>query len=223
MKPILILLLSAAFLPSLARADVTFIQLAKSSQAGGNAKEATIKTEIKGGMARVDIGPAASILLNLDTADTVSLIHEKKIAVKISGEMAKNIQQQQAMQAGSSPIPDQPLTPTGKTETISGFPCEEYQGVAKGKKISIWVTKGQPDAEQALTRLVKMVGDSDPLGALIKKESLPGFPVRSTVTDASGRTTTTTVTSLKSDPLPDADFDIPSDYMQKAISTLPSR
>ncbi len=215
--PFLLLLGTLAF--SAAHADLTIVQQVDSAM-NAQATSLTVTTKVKDDKARVDINPQVSTIIDLNTTDSISLFHSGKKAMKIPASVLKSLKQAHAQQVGTMEF-TKPLTATGKTETINGFPCEEYDAAVKGAALKVWFTKNAPEAQKALGQLASFANESDPFGAILKQKNLPGFPIKIAVTTNDGKQIVSTVTSLTTTPLPAAEFVIPSDYQEMPLPNKP--
>src|SRR5436190_22642348 len=109
MKQIALLVL--VVLTAAARADLTIVQNVDTG--GGKTTQMTMK--IKGDQMRVDPAPEMSIISNGQTGETVTLIHNEKKAMRISGEKLKAAADMVKKFASNSPAPEQSkLTATGR-------------------------------------------------------------------------------------------------------------
>jgi len=211
--------LLAVVLPAtLCRADLTIIQQIQQSK-GTNNVDMTTTTKVKGDMARIDVNPQMSMLINLKTGDAVSLVIPQKVAMKISGDMIKEMKKTAMPEGTAKP---EPPKATGRKDTINGFACEEYTTTVDGKKITLWVTKDAPDAQKAVAQLSQLSAGDDPMAAALSQENVPGFPVRAEIEMPDLGRITSTVVNVKSDALPDSDFTVPSDFKEMTPGVAPT-
>ena len=173
--------------------------------------EATIK--IKGTKIRMDmyVGQprALSTITDLNTGDTINLLHTQKLYLKSSGKPMK--QAKPSGTASQAPV----LRPTGKTQKVGDYDTELYSWTnSRGITGTVWVAKNYPDyarirADYAM--LDKTPGaDTDITPAL---STLPGMVVRSQVAGG-GQTITLALISAKEGPLDASLFGIPRDYKE---------
>jgi Domain of unknown function (DUF4412) len=213
-------LLLAAVLPvTLCHADLTIVQ--KIEQGGtGKGQDMMITTKFKGDHARVDINPQMATIIDLGSGDATTLIIPQKAAMKMSGDMVKQMKKSAMPDAGATKI--EPLTATGKKDTINGFACDEYTTMVNGKKVTLWITKDAPDAQKAISRLSKLsAGANDPLGAALSQDDLPGFPVRAEIEVPEIGKLIATVVTLNTDAIADSEFVVPADFKQITPSMPP--
>jgi Domain of unknown function (DUF4412) len=152
---------------------------------------------------------ALSTITDLNTGETITLLHTQKLYLKSSGQLMK-----QARPAGTTsraPVPQ----PTGKTQKVGNYDTELYMWTnSRGITGTVWVAKNYPDyarirADYAV--LDKTAGaDTDMTPAL---STLPGMVVRSQVSGG-GQTITLALISAKEGPLDASLFGIPRDYKE---------
>lgn len=217
------LVLTLALIAAAGRADLIVEQKIESQMQNGNI---TIKT--KGDNVRIDMptGPmgAMSVIMNVDTGDSVNLIHTQKMAMKVSGAQTKAMMEAMKKQtpgadAGAGPK----LTPTGKTEKVGEHTAEIYTWASGGGTQTLWIAKDFPNFADFKDELVKL---NKAAAAGIAKDmqpdfsTLPGMVVK-TVADAGGMKMTSTLVSVKQAPVDAALFEAPKDYQNMAAPTLP--
>ena len=204
---------------NLTRADLTIVQKVEGM---GQAFENT--SRFKDGKTRVDTSPGTSLIMNLKTGETTSLTHAQKTYLKISGDMARAAIASVQKTQEDHPDTKSPLTPTGKKDSISGYEAEEYTCTIAGVRMSLWLTKALPDYEEALKEL--SAGFKSGAMATVMQNygfdmsTLPGFPVRTVLEVQPGQTMTRTVVSANTQPIPDAEFQVPADYKEVSATTL---
>ena len=200
------------------RADLTLVQ-----KVDGMGQDMETTTKIKPGKIRVDASPATSIIMDTKGGNMISLMHAEKKYMRIPSQMAQaaidSMKKMQGDQTGATAF-----TPTGKKETIDGFPSEEYTCTAGGTKLTLWLTKSLPDYQTALKEMAEAFNQG-PMSAMMKNlgvdfGTLPGFPMRITNEVQPGQTITNTVVSVSTKPIPDSDFDLPADYQELKMPSL---
>lgn len=177
------------------RADVTIVQTttveggmaAMAAQAGGGNMSPKMTSRVKGTKLRNDVetGPVAVItILDLETRQLTILRPDQKTATVVSASSAAN-------PAGANPAAtnltmpkvDASVTPTGKSQMLDGFKCDEYtfttrmnmgemtgrqvppeaaammQGVTMVMSGSMWVAKDVPGAAEYVAFQKKASGD----------------------------------------------------------------
>lgn len=115
------------------------------------------------------------------------------------------------------------LTPTGKTETIAGYPAKEYAIGGGPFKGSMWITEALDlgTAGQQLEKLSGLMGHGPmrPGGQLAEEVAkLKGVPLRTSITTLGPQrlTMTTEVTSVSKHAPPADVLKVPSGYKQVA-------
>jgi hypothetical protein len=183
-------------------------------QSGGPMPGKTKMTiSISGDETRVDVGDQFSSIANVKTGEVVSLIHPQKIAMQLPKGAMEEIRKKTA-QTVTKPN----LKPTGRTDTISGYRCEEYTGTLSGLELTYWVTKDVPDYKSIREQISKVSGSADPFkGALGNGGDLPGLPVRTVVKSPTMGSSTMTLLSIKNKDLPAGEFSVPKDYKTMAV------
>ena len=216
--PAVVLLACLCLLPDL-RADITIVQ-----QIDGDGQNRESTTKIRSDKTRIDASPATSIIMDLKSGEVISLMHAEKKYVKIPSQMTQaaleSVRKMQGNQAAAPPN----LAPTGKKESISGYPTEEYTLNFGGHKLSLWLTKALPDYQDVLKQMAAAFSQG-PMAAMVKNlgmdfTTLPGFPIRTVNEWQPGRLLTSTVVSVSTAPIPDSDFEIPASYQAMVIPSL---
>ena len=168
---------------------------------------------IKGTKIRMDTyagqPQALSTITDLNTGDTITLLHTQKLYLKSSGHLMK--QARPSGTASRAPVPQ----PTGKTQKVGNYDSELYMWTnSRGITGTVWVAKNYPDyarirADYAV--LDKTTGaDTDMTPAL---SALPGMVVRSQVAGG-GQTITLALILAKEEPLDASLFGIPRNYKE---------
>jgi hypothetical protein len=169
--------------------------------------------KIKGPKIRMDMYAgqprAISTITDLNTGETITLMHTQKLYLKSPGQPMK--QAKSSGTASKAPVP----RATGKTQKVGDYDTELYTwSNARGITGTVWVAKNYPDyarirADYAV--LDKTAGaDTDMTPVL---SALPGMVVRSQVTGG-GQTITLALISAREGPLDASLFGIPRDYKE---------
>lgn len=214
-----IVAVAALLTPAAALADLTITQ--QLEQPGAKPVEMTMK--LKEGKIRSDLNEKMTAIIDTKTGDTTTLMHEQKMAMKIPGAMVKAAQATAMAEMGAKDAEMATPEKTGRSETISGFRCEEYVTTHDGKKITVWITNDIPDAEEIIAQFAALSPDSNPAGSLFDASHVDGFPIRTIAEIAPGQTITMTVTGLSRDALPAEDFESPSGYREMAMPEIPGQ
>jgi Domain of unknown function (DUF4412) len=219
MKRILILL-GLAFGLVAAHADLVLKQNIESAMLNG-----TITTQIKGNKIRVDIpsSPQGSMstIMDLSSGDSVTLLHQQKAAMKVSGaeikQMAENMKQTRVSAETNAAPPK--FQDTGKTEKVGGYDTKIYTWSSPdGATQTVWVAKNFPDYAQIKTQMDEL--NNSPVAQLTKGSApdvstLPGMVVK-TQMEMNGQKVTSTLVSAKEEPVDASIFQTPKDYQEMA-------
>ncbi len=212
--------LAAALLLALAvRADAGVVLIQEANQTGGPMPGKTKLTmTLEGENARMDIGDQLSSIVDFKAGTITTLLHAQRMAMPLPKAM---LDAARAAAAQSSQKPN--LKPTGRTETISGYPCEEYTGSFQGLDLTYWITKTEVPAQKTLLKqMSQLSGGADPLkAALADGSDFPGFPIRTIVKSREAGSSTMTVLSIKEQSVPDSTFRIPAGYQTMAAPKVP--
>jgi hypothetical protein len=205
------LLLSAALLLS-ARADLTLVQKVEGL---GPVNEMTIR--IKGDKVKVDATPEVSSIIDGKTGEMLNLMKEQKKFMRISGEKAKAVAEMALKFNDTRQPTEKPrLTPTGKKQTINGNETEEYVCETPDFKARYDIATKYPDGAAILKQLQAM--NPEVWGVQTKGlpdyRDFPGVPIKTVVSMKEGQQVTTTLTSIKQDPISAAEFSVPAGYTE---------
>jgi hypothetical protein len=194
------------------RADLTIVQKVEGE---GAPSQMTIK--IKGEKARLDISPQISTIIDSKTGEMVSLMNDQKAVVRISAEKMKAAAEA-ASKFGDKKEAAGPakLTPTGKKETVSGYETEQYTYEAPSFKATYWIATKYPDAAGILKQLQALNSQAwnSGMAKLPDYRDFPGMPIKTEVSAGENRKITSTIISVKQDPVSDADFSVPKDFQE---------
>jgi hypothetical protein len=207
-----------------ARADLVVEQSIESPIQNGK-----ITVKLKGDNLRVDMpsGPmgAMSTIMNVNTGDSLSLIHAQKMAMKVSGAQTKAMMEMMKKQVpatgADSPAPK--LQATGKKEKVGNYDTEIYTWTGGGATQTLWVAKDFPGFDKfkdELAKLNKSAASGFSLGQQPDFSALPGMVVK-TVAETAGMTVTSTLVSVKQEPVDAALFEAPKDYQNMEQPALP--
>ena len=218
MKQIFIFL-ALVFAVGTARADFVIKQKVESPMMSGE-----VTMQIKGDKVRTDVPfglmgmGSMSTIADLNTGDTVMLMHKHKAAAKISGAQLKEQmaavkkQVEKAAVAGAAKPQAQD---TGKTEKVGDYNPEIYTWAStNGMKMTLWVAKDFPNYKQIQEQLKKL-SELSPFGMGksmgLDENTLPGMVVKREM-ESLGQKITTTLISAKEESVDLAVFEVPKDY-----------
>jgi hypothetical protein len=221
-KPLALSLLLAG-IPFGARADLTIVQ---KIEAGGRPGEVTVR--IKGDKVRVDPAPQVSMITDTKTGDTLTLMHDQKKVMRMSGERMKAAAEMVSKFAGDSSPAASPgeqrarLTPLGRTEQVNGMTTQLYSADTVAGKATYYIAPDYPDGAAILKEMQTLqptaLANAAP-GKLPDFRDLPGVPVKIEI-DSHGRQTVMTLVSINRDPIPDAEFTVPPAYTEIKVPQI---
>jgi len=212
------LLFSALILS--ARADLTIVQKVEGI---GPASEMTMK--IKGDKARVDVNPKMTAIIDGKTGEMINLMHEQKMVMRMSAEKMKAAMEMARQFSGKEEKKETAEKPklalSGKKEVINGYDAEEYVYETPQFKASYWIASKYPDGAAILKQLqsVNPAVWKTANTHMPDYREFPGLPIR-TVISSKGNQITSTLASVKQDPLNDADFSVPKDYQEMKLPDM---
>ena len=217
MKILRLSLLALPLLAATAGADLTIVQNIDGAAA---MRDMTIK--VKGDKARIEAGAKMTTLMDGASGDIINLMNDQKRFIRISGDKVKAMANMAAQFGAARPSNEKPkLTPTGKSETISGYQADEYSFETPQLKASYWIAKNYPDAANIVKQLQALKPQSiGPAASGIPDyRDLPGVPLRTRIT-MGDHEIVTTISSIKEDPLPDAEFSVPADFQEVKLPDI---
>ncbi len=200
-----------------ARADLVLEQKIESAMINGNTT-----TTIKGDKIRVDMPAtpqgAISTIMDVNTGDSVTLMHGQKVMIKISGaeikQTAENMKKARANGAAANAEPPK-FHDTGKTEKVGDYSTEIYTWSSPdGANQTVWVAKNFPNYARIKVQMDKL--SNSPVAQMSKDTSpavcaLPGMVVK-TQMEVNGQKLTSTLVSVKEESVDASAFDVPKDY-----------
>jgi hypothetical protein len=221
-----LLLLTLVFTAAASRADLVIEQKMESSMMNGD-----VTLKVKGDKMRMDMtaGPAGamSTIMDMATGDSITLMHAQKMAMKVSGAQAKQMMDAMKQQREAAGAAAPKLEDTGKKEKVGEYNAEIYTWTGSGVKQTLWVSKEVPNYEKIKEQMLKL--NDSPFGGVAKGMSpdmakLPGLVVKTQMEmpQMPGQKITTTLVSVKEQPVDDSTFAPPSDYQQMNQPALPS-
>src|ERR1041385_5942840 len=194
-----------------ARADLTIVQKVEGAGQGG---EMTIK--IKGDKARIDTSPKLTTIIDGKTGEITNLMNDQKKIIRISAEKMKAAAEMMSKFNGKNETVEKAkLTPTGKKEIIGAYETDQYVYETPTFEATYWNASEYPDGAAILKQLQSLnseVWNPKRMGVPDYRD-FPGLPLK-TVVSMSGSEVTTTLTSIKQDPLNDAEFAIPTGFQE---------
>jgi hypothetical protein len=210
-----------AFLLSLsivsARADLTVVNKVEGA---GPSNEMIMK--LKGDKMRIEVSPKLATIIDTRTGEMINLMSDQKTVVRMSGDKVKAAMQMAVQfndKNAQKPAEKAKLVATGKKEVLNGQETEQYTYDAPDFKATYWIAPNYPNGAGILKQLLnpdiwKMSNAQMP-----DYRDFPGLPIK-TVLSMKGTQITTTLVSVKEDPLSDADFVVPKDYQEMKLPDL---
>ena len=205
---------------SLCEADLVITQRVEGSMQSG-----TMTVKIKGDKSRADIAPPLSTITDGATGEVVTLMHGQKTFMRIPADRGRALlEQMQKQQAAAQPTPATPptLTPLGKKEKVENYECELFKWDASALSATYWIAKDYPKYPEILAAMDKIQNAG--LAVLArsmtpKPGDFPGMPVKTELTIA-GQKVTTTLVSVTEENLDPALFAIPAEYKEAPTPTF---
>jgi len=218
MKTCGLFLIVAALLSVPARGDLTIVQKVEGI---GSFKQIT--TKLKGDKARVEMSPEMTTIIDNKSGEMLNLMNGKKKFLRISANESKAIAQLASKYGGDSSIATAKpkLKPTGKKEMINGYEADEYVRESPSMKESYWIALKYPDSVAILKQLqtIAPAAWNDVAKGMFDYRDFPGLPLR-TIVKTTGSEIISTITSIKQEPLSDAEFSIPKDFEELKVPNL---
>ena len=220
MRPWHVWLASTLLLPPVLWADLVVVQKVEENGPGKQAREIILK--MKGDKIRVDVLPEISLLMDSATGETITLQHPQKTFLLLdaatSRQLVQKMERLREMEAreGASEPPAK-LEATGKRETVAGQETRIYFFQNGAFKMTYWIAQNSPDGDKFLALLAPlqkagMVQLAGSLALLPPDFHFPGLPLKTEMASPDGRKITTTILSIKEQPLENLDFTVPSNY-----------
>lgn len=197
-----------------ARADLTIVQ-----KIDGTEGTKKIVLKVKGDKARVEVSPQITTILDAKSGELTTLFKDQKTVMHISGDKAKAMAEM-AKSVVNDGAPEKAIPKaTGRKETIGGFETEEYVSDTAKLHTAYWVAKNYPNAQSILAQMTVL---QNGVFAAMRKgmpdfHDLPGLPLRTQIKMEGQGEITSTIDSLKTDPISDSEFAIPADYSEMKL------
>jgi hypothetical protein len=211
-------LIVTAFLSVTVRGDLTIVQKVEGI---GSFKQIT--TKLKGDKARVEVSPEVTTIIDNKSGEMLNLMNGKRKFLRISADKSKAIAELASKYGGdSSAATERPkLTPTGKKEMINGYEAEEYVRESPSVKESYWIALRYPDSAAIVRQLqaISPAAWNDVAKGMLDYRDFPGLPLR-TIVKTQGGEIISTITSIKQDPLSEAEFSVPKDFEELKVPNL---
>lgn len=200
---------------AVAHADLVLKQTIQSTMLNG-----TVTTQIKGNKIRMDMPSspqgAMSTIVDLNSGDTVTLLHKQKVAMKVSGAEIKQMAQYMKQAHGGTNAPPT-FHDTGRAEKVGNYKAEIYTWSSPdGANQTVWVAKNYPNYSKIKIEMDRL--NHSTIGELSKRSApdtstLPGMVVK-TQTEMKGQKVTSTLISATEKSVDASIFKTPKDYKQ---------
>ncbi len=213
----LLFLLSSAALT--ARADLTMVQTVE-----GAGPTTTMTIKVKDNMVRIDSTPTVATIFDGKTGDMVNLMLDQKKIMRISAKKMKaaaallnQYTGGEKKAEGAKPA----LVATGKKEKINGYDTEEWVFNAPTYQATYWVAPQYPNAAAIMQQLRSLnSGLWDSQGMYMPDyRAITGVPIK-TVMSIAGNQVTSTLVSVKQDPIAATEFVPPKDFEEVKVPNL---
>jgi len=229
------------------RADLTIVystmvepaSQAQKAQAtpGGIVTGANMTIRIKGDKARIDASPQMTAIFDGRTGELINLLNDQKTLIRFSPDKMRAIAGMLKTFSNNKPGADKPrLTPTGQKETINGYDTEQYTYDGPDFKATYWIAPNYPNGAAVLAQLQSIKSELwDAANTKMPDfRDFPGLPIRTRMiigredqaTDHGTRLSahateiTSTIASVKQDPINDSEFTIPSDFKETKLPDI---
>ena len=210
-------LLSAVALT--ARADLTMVQTVE-----GTGSTTTMTVKVKDNMVRIDSTPTVSTIIDGKTGEMINLMLDQKKILRMNTKNMKAAAALLNQYTGADKKSDgakPTLVATGKKEKVNGYDTEEYVFDAPTYKASYWVAPQYPNGAAIMKQLESLnTGLWDAQGMNMPDyRLLNGVPIK-TVMSIAGNQVTSTLVSVKQDPIAATEFVPPKDFEEMKVPDL---
>ena len=212
-------LLPAALLLSFVAARADFVIEQKVDGLGQQSGNITVR--IKDTKARAELSPQISYIIDGASGESITLMHAQKGFMKVSAEQGKALLEQMQKTAGTGGTPAKPVN-TGQKENVDQWPAEIFTWSSGSLAVKYWVARDFPNAAAIQSAMDKARAGG--LGALNKNllpsnSDFPGMVVK-TEMKTKGKVVTSTILSVKEEPVDAKQFEIPTDYKELPTPTV---
>jgi len=194
------------------RADLTVVE-----QISTTNRTTTDTLEIRGDKMRMGQPGGMSVIVDLKTRDSITLLTNKMFIEKPGKFVLWEMQQEEKHTHGTNEMdrPSAPAVDTGRSEVINGTPAEIYTwSGAYGCTATLWVATNFPNFAAIRPELYKVdaFNDTGPhRNAQPALSTLPGMVIKRE-NSYRGHTVTNTLVSVTIEPIEPAHFQCPPDY-----------
>ncbi len=149
-------------------------------------------------------------------------MNDQKKFLRLSGDKAKAVAEMASRFGGKEQSAGKPkLKPTGRKETINGYETEQYTCETPQFKGSYWIATKYPDSVAIVKQLQAMTPAawSEAMTSMPDYRDFPGLPIRTEVS-MKGQKIKSTITAVKQDSLPEAQFIAPPEYKEMKMPNI---
>ena len=194
-----------------ARAD--FIVRQRVENVGQQTGEVVVK--LKDDKARTDLAPQVSNIIDGNTGEMLTLLHNQKSFMRIPAERAKELFDRMKNLQNAGKAPAKPVA-TGQKEKVEQWDAEIFTWSGGKMSARYWVAKDFPNAAALTAAMTKV--QSAGVAALSKEmmPSLADFPgmVVKTEVKLEGKSMTSTIIAVEEKALDDKEFAPPTSYKE---------
>lgn len=187
----------------------------------GGPQAGQVVMRVKGDHFRLDMpggqNGQLSTIVDIKSGDTVTLLHDKKIAIKRSGAQVRRAQEAKAKEAGidlskktEAPKP----RASGSTERVGEYDAEIFTVVLGETTERLWIVKNYPNfpaIKQDLVRVSQASAAGINRAGSLDVSVLPGMVVKREK-ERGGQKMTITLSSVSQAAVNDDTFETPADF-----------
>ncbi len=207
--------IAAAF----ARADLVIEQKMESPVITGN-----VTMKLKGERARMDmpspLGGTVTTLMDFKSGEITMLLHQQKIATKLTIADLKKQQEAGQKILGMDPSKSEKPKATGKTEKVGDHETEIFELVQGAILVKLWIAKDFPNAQAIKDQMVKLSSAIGGAGFDPNKLDVAGMVVKSEVSTPNGKMTITLL-KAKEEAVDEKEFERPEGYQEPKLPDAP--
>jgi hypothetical protein len=211
MKRLLLSLACFSLGTMVARADLVVVQKMDSAMMKGD-----ITMKMKGDQARIEStgGPiATTVILDLKSNVMATLIPAQKMMMKANLADLKKMGEAQMKSQGVDLTTLKPKD-TGTKEKVGEWDCEIYElSMGPNMTVKMWISKDYPNAK-AISEQMKKLSAAMSSNPAMAEINLDGVALKTEMTMGPGGKMTTSVVSIKEEPVADSEFALPTDYKE---------
>jgi hypothetical protein len=170
--------------------------------------------KVKGDRARVDTNGSAgnSTMLMDKTGKMVTYVHQSKLALVTTMTDAQKAAKELLKRAGAEPAKPDPFTNTGQSEKVGDWNCEVWIRHTPSASYKEWRSK---DVPKRIQEQMAVLASAPGMG--IDPAARGGaYTVKTERNEANG-TTSTTITKISEEAIPDSDFTPPDGYRSMTV------